>query len=211
VTPPGAEVERRGATSAEAPPVRAEPPAQLPAAAGAPRVEGTASDAARDARDGARALDARRLAACLSLTAGAIHAIATIDHFSHIWLYGAVFLVFTYGQVLWGMAVLRGRLGRRGLVAGLVANLAIVALWAVSRTVGVPLGPEAGDPEPLGTMDIAATVDELALVAYVLAVVRPDLRVRRGMLVLLGAHRIRLGVALCSASFFAALLGGHAH
>ena len=60
-------------------------------------------------------------------------------------------------------------------------------------------------------MDVAATLDQLILVAYVALIVRPALRAVRGLRTLLGAHRIRIGMMLCSASFFAALLGGHAH
>ena len=61
-------------------------------------------------------------------------------------------------------------------------------------------------------MDVAATVDQLVLVAYVAVILRPDLRTVRGLRALLGVHRIRIGMMLCSASVFAALLGGgHAH
>ena len=155
--------------------------------------------------------DATKVVAWLSITAGAIHAIATIDHFSHWWLYGAFFLVLTYGQVLWGISLLRKTPSERSLTLGAKANLAIVGVWLLSRTIGVPIGPEGGSTEPVGVMDVAATLDQIALVAYVALIVRPGLRAVRGLRVLLGAHRIRLGMMLCSASFFAALLGGHTH
>jgi hypothetical protein len=155
--------------------------------------------------------EAIRIVAGLSIVAGAIHAVAMIDHFAHYWLYGVFFLVLTYGQVLWGMALLRRSVGERALVAGAIANLAIVAVWLVSRTVGVPIGPDAGRPEAVGAIDVAATLDQIVLAAYVAAIVRPRLRGGRGFRVLMGSHRMRIGIALGSASLFAALLGGHHH
>ena len=95
-----------------------------------------------------------------------------IDHFTHYWLYGVFFLALTYVQVLWGAGVLRRAPTARVLRIGAYANLALVALWLATRTVGVPFGPEAGDPEPVGSMDIAAVIVELALVAYVGVIVR---------------------------------------
>ena len=216
--PHGAALQGEAGARLDGPPAslgRGLPPGVAPAPGertGAAPAPGTRTGAAPAApRDTAAGADAVRLAAWVSIAAGAIHAIAAIDHFSHYWLYGAVFLVLTYGQVLWGMALLRGRVQRRGLAAALIANVAIVVLWGLTRTIGVPLGPEAGSTEPVGAMDIAVTVDELVLVAYLVAILRPDLRARRGLRLLLGAHRVRFGVMLCSASFFAALLGGHAH
>jgi hypothetical protein len=156
--------------------------------------------------------DAVKIVAWLSITAGAIHAIAMIDHFSHWWLYGAFFLVLTYGQVLWGAGLLRTPPADRNLVLGAAANLAIVAVWLFSRTIGIPIGPDGGRPEAVGVMDVAATLDQLVLAAYVALVVRPDLRSVRAIKGLIGVHRVRIGMMLCSASFFVALLGGgHKH
>lgn len=170
-----------------------------------------AAPAAPDATGVVAIADAVRIVAGLSLAAGAIHAIAMVDHFSHWWLYGVFFLVVTYGQVLWGTALLRGRVGERGLARGAYANLAIAAVCLVSRTLGVPVGPEAGSTEPVGVMDVAATLDQLLLVAYVAAILRPRLRGAHGFRALLGRHRIRIGMMLGSASVFASLLGGHHH
>jgi len=155
--------------------------------------------------------DALRIAGGLSIAAGLIHAIATIDHFSHYWLYGVFFLALTYGQVLWGIALLRRRADERALRLGALANLAIVAVWLATRTLGTPFGPDAGRPEPIGPMDVGATLDELVLVAYVAVVLLPRLRVVRGFRALLGRHRVRAGMMLCSASVFTALIGGHGH
>jgi hypothetical protein len=188
------------------------PPTTPTAAADASQEQARrAAPAAPDATGAVAIAEAVRIVAGLSLAAGAIHAVAMADHLSHWWLYGVFFLVVTYGQVLWGVALLRGRVGDRGLARGAYANLAIVAVWLVSRTLGVPIGPDAGSTEPVGVMDVAATFDQLVLVAYVAAILRPRLRGARGFRALLGRHRIRIGMMLGSASVFASLLGGHHH
>jgi hypothetical protein len=197
----------RGRPAAAAAPIAA-PAAHPPARAAAPR------RAARDPRDTARTpelADAVRIAAGLSIVAGLIHAIAMVDHFDHWWAYGVFFLALTYGQVLWGALLLRRGAGDRTLLIGALANVAIIAVWLFSRTVGVPLGPDAGSPEPVGAMDVAVTLDQLALVAYVAAILRPRLRGLRGWRALLGVHRMRFAIMLGSATFFVAMLGGHQH
>jgi putative NADH-flavin reductase len=55
------------------------------------------------------------------------------------------------------------RPSRRLLVVGAVGNLAIVALWGVTRTVGIPIGPTPWRPEAVGTADALAVQLELAL------------------------------------------------
>jgi hypothetical protein len=192
---------RRSAPALERPPAEPEDAVLDAVAAGPPPQPGRPRPIA----------DAVRIVAWLSIAAGAIHAIATIDHFSHWWLYGVFFLALTYGQVLWGVALLRNPVSDRGLRLGACANAAILAVWLYSRTIGVPLGPEAGSPEPVGTMDVAAMLDEVVLIALVALIVRPSLRVVRGLRALIGVHRLRLGMMLASATFFAALLGGHQH
>lgn len=48
----------------------------------------------------------------------------------------------------------------------MAGNLAVVALYAVTRTVGIPLfGPQAGEVEAVGAVDLATLGAELALVA----------------------------------------------
>jgi hypothetical protein len=37
----------------------------------------------------------------------------------------------------------------------------VVALWIISRTTGLPLGPERWEPEPFGRLDIIASGAEL--------------------------------------------------
>jgi hydrogenase/urease accessory protein HupE len=43
-------------------------------------------------------------------------------------------------------------------------------VWAISRTIGVPLGPQPWRPEAVGVADVLSTLDELAAVVLVAAV-----------------------------------------
>ena len=102
--------------------------------------------------------------AALSLLAAAIHLWVTPEHFDEWWGYGTFFLVVTAAQALYAVALLRWS-GRPLLLLGVAGNLAIVILWLVTRTTGIPLlGPHAGDVEVVGTPDVVCTLAEVGIV-----------------------------------------------
>src|SRR5215207_66576 len=108
-------------------------------------------------------------AAALSLITALAHVWAMPEHLEEWWGYGAFFLIAAAVQACYGLALLR-RPGRSLLLLGVVGNLAIVSLWAVTRTVGIPfVGPHAGEVESVGALDLLATMAELALVTVLLA------------------------------------------
>lgn len=123
-------------------------------------------------------------------------------HFEEWWLAGVFFVVVTALQLGWGALVYR-RPDRLVLAAGAVGNVLVAAVWAVSRTVGIPLGQEAWHPEPVGAIDALATLDELVIAGLVVAL----LSRRRPAA---GPTWI-VGYVLLIASLLAALLGGHHH
>jgi hypothetical protein len=104
--------------------------------------------------------------ASFSLVAGIIHLVASVDHFEHVWWYGAFFVLLAAFQLAWGIRVFR-RPTPGILLLGAAVSAVVVAIWIVSRTVGVPFGPEAWDPETVGAIDVGATVDELAIIGLV--------------------------------------------
>ena len=117
-------------------------------------------------------------AAVLAIAAGLIHAVAAVTHFGEYWLFGSFFAVLAVAQVAWGALVYRGA-ERSLLVVGAWASAGVALLWLVTRTVGLPIGPHAGHPQTVGPLDALATLDELAIVLLVLALVRwPSLRPR---------------------------------
>lgn len=144
-------------------------------------------------------------AAVVAIAVGLIHAVAGVDHFGEYWLFG----LLATAQLGWGALVYRGA-SRRLLVAGAAGSAAVALVWLASRTVGLPIGPHAGSPERVGPLDVLATLDELAVVAIVLALLRfPRLRPR----VVLGAGRAGpvVGMVLAMASLVSLTLGVHAH
>jgi len=110
--------------------------------------------------------------ALLSLGAAAIHFAYVVPHLEEDWTHGAFFALVAWAQLLWGIAVLV-RPSRTVLRIGALGSLAVVAVWACSRTIGMPIGAEAWVPEPLGFADALASAFELAIVFAALAVNRP--------------------------------------
>jgi hypothetical protein len=108
-----------------------------------------------------------RAAAAVSFGVALIHGSVMAAHFREWWLYGVFFALVTPVQLLWALLVWRDRANRHLLLLGAALNLAVASIWATTRVVGVPFGPEKFRAEPVGFKDILATVDELVLAATV--------------------------------------------
>src|SRR3954464_10094398 len=124
-------------------------------------------------------VEARTSLALASLSAGLIHVMAGFHHWTEWWLFGLgmfVMAVTQLGAAAW-LGFPRGRAapgrgfpaGRLALVATIVINVPIVALWVWSRTFGLPFGPEPGEAEAIGIPDAVCTFTELVLVGGVFA------------------------------------------
>ena len=105
-------------------------------------------------------------------------------------------------QVLWAGLVLRRPWDTRLLVVGAAASIGIVLVWATSRTVGLPFGPERLNAEPVGLKDVLASSDELLLGAVVAAAL-----LHRHV----AAWMPALAWTLASVSLVVALVGGGGH
>jgi len=103
------------------------------------------------------------LIAGLSFVAGVIHIAASVDHYREFALYTAVFALIAGFQIAWAVTITRG-CSRRVLILGVAFNIGMVALWAASRTVGVPIAPRPWVPEEVGAADVMATVAEIVIV-----------------------------------------------
>src|SRR5512137_2011705 len=85
-------------------------------------------------------------AAWFSVLAGFIHISVTPDHIGEWIGYGVFFIVVWTCQLLFALVLILVRPIRREIIwAGILGNLAIILIWAVTRTVGVPLGPMTGE------------------------------------------------------------------
>ena len=154
---------------------------------------------------------ATRLVGAFALAAGVIHAVALVQHFSEAFLYGVFFAIVASCQLAWGSWVYRHPDDRRFLAAGAIASTAIVVIWALSRTTGVPLIPQVGQAEAIGLLDLLATCDELAIAALVTAILLPDGPLGTRLARLSKDQATRLVAALITTTLLAIMLGGHTH
>ena len=102
-------------------------------------------------------------AAILSVASGLIHVAAVPEHWANYRIAAWFFIGLGIFQVAWAALVL-GRPGRLLSAAGATVSLGTIAVWAVSRTSGLPFGPFAGIAERAGRADVISTLFEEALV-----------------------------------------------
>ncbi len=158
---------------------------------------------------GTRQLDDRLFLACaLAWGAGVIHVAAAVSHLDEFVLFAVFFEVLAVAQFAWGVALYRAP-SRRLLLWGAIGSLVVVALWTVSRTAGLPIGPSPWRPEAIGLLDSLASADEIALAAMVFWRIRAtsarpwERRVENVVAV------VALGLLLMSS--LALVAGGHVH
>jgi len=117
------------------------------------------------------ALRLRGSLALASASAALIHVMAASHHFAEWWLFGTGFVVMAVLQGASAIALERTG-SRLAPLAAILVNAPIVALWVWSRTLGLPFGPEAGEPEAVGIADALCAVTELVLIGGALALYR---------------------------------------
>jgi hypothetical protein len=114
---------------------------------------------------------ARYWAGFASLGAGLIHLGVVQEHMAEWWLYGVFFIAAAAVQIVWAMAALAlARPPVPRLIAAL--NAAFILLWLVTRTTGIPVGPERGIPEAFTIADVICAVLEGLVVLLIVATVR---------------------------------------
>jgi hypothetical protein len=105
----------------------------------------------------------RVILALASAGAGVIHFLVTPEHFEEFLLFGLFFLVLGAFQVLWAGGML-AKPNTFVLLAGVVVSAVVIGIWVLSRTAGLPMGPEAGEAEAAALPDILSTVLEGVIV-----------------------------------------------
>lgn len=104
-----------------------------------------------------------------SLAAAGVHAAVAPPHLREGALIGAFFVACAAAQLIWA-ALAWQRPTPAVLWSGIVGNLAVLALWLVSRTVGIP--GIAGGPEPIGPWDVTCALWEVVIVVGCLRMLR---------------------------------------
>ncbi len=112
-------------------------------------------------------------ATILAASLGLIHVLATPLYFDQ-WLgYGVFFILVAVLQVMYSMALAVGEPNRALLWAGIAGNVLLMALWAVTRTVGIPFfGPMAGEVLPVGLLDAVAQTLTIVLIVHLAVLLR---------------------------------------
>lgn len=118
--------------------------------------------AARVDRTTERTGDLHILLAVSSIAAGVIHAAVVPEHLEEEWIFGVFFIAVAGFQTGWAIRVLF-RPSAILYEIGALGNGALIGIWVVSRTVGLPIGSDAWMLERVGTADITATLLELLL------------------------------------------------
>jgi len=149
--------------------------------------------------------------AALSIVAGAVHAVVAPPHFVEAWAYGTFFVTLACFQLAWA-AWIYMRPSALGFQIGAAVNVAVIGAWIVSRTTGMPLGPEPWQVESIGALDLAATAAE-ALIAVLCAAFLAGVTRRPGARWLparfRGLHPVAMAVMFCG--LLSLLLGGGHH
>ena len=154
----------------------------------------------------------RLLLAGLSFGAAAVHFAVAPEHFSVSWVQGTFFGLVAWAQTAFAVAILL-RPSRAVLRLGFALNAAVLVVWVVSRTSGVPVGPDAWTAEPVAFADVLTSVLEVATVLgcqYLLRPVRARGRVAFGVVVPVVVAASLAVVGTTTASI-ASALGGHSH
>lgn len=141
--------------------------------------------------------------ALLSAAAGVIHLGVAPAHFAESGLHGAFFVVVGLLQLAAG-GLFVAQSGRRLPGAAAAGNAIVVSIWVMSRTSGLPLGPDPWTAEPVGFADVTATLLEVLIVAGSLLLLAP------AGSSLVGARPHRAVLALVSIGSILVLLTGFA-
>jgi hypothetical protein len=120
-------------------------------------------------------------AAAFSTGAASIHFSVISPHIEEWWLFGAFFLAVAWFQAVTAVAIVASP-NRRLVILVVAVNLLVIVIWIWSRTSGLPIGPEPGEPEAIGARDVLSTVLEALLIAWAIAMLLPRVASRGGSL-----------------------------
>ena len=122
---------------------------------------------------GNRVIDLRRLLAATLIGSAVLHAAVVPEHQREWPAAGAFFMVLAAAQLWLAVGVLlSARLQPTALLAAAALCAGPLAVWSYSRTLGMPFGPGAGLPEPVGLPDVGAGLLEVGALLLALVLLR---------------------------------------
>ena len=116
-------------------------------------------------------------AAVLILGSALIHFAVAPEHLQAYLPYGLFFLFAGTAQAAVALGIIL-RPSRPLIVATLAGTLGLIGLWWLSRTIGLPIGPEPGRPEAVGFADIMCVALEAVSVLVLLRLAFPPRKPR---------------------------------
>jgi hypothetical protein len=137
------------------------------------------------------------------LGAAVIHATAVPEQLSRWPAAGIALLLLTVAEADAALLFLL-RLRSAQFVATAVVSAGPLLVWLYSRTAGLPFGPAAGSPEPVGLTDAAVAVLEVATLAVAVVALTSRRPVRPSR----SQHSARLALAGVVAATAVGLAGG---
>lgn len=146
----------------------------------------------------------------LALTSGTIHVVAAVEHVDVDVMLSAFFGLVGIGQVAAAWWLFRKPEDRRALTLAAAGSVVVSLLWVFSRTTGIPFGPEPGRAA-VGVADTITTLQQFALAAIVVALLRNPERRERWLSWLSSGPGSRFTTAMLSAALLVAAVGGHEH
>jgi FtsP/CotA-like multicopper oxidase with cupredoxin domain len=148
-------------------------------------------------------------AALLTLGAAFVHLAVAPEHLREYLPFGIFFLAVGCAQIVLAVELVMRPTRRLALLMA-AGSAALVALWFVSRTRGLPIGPTPGKPEDVGLADIICNILEMVSTLLFLALAAWPARrtVRRIWLIGLGSiPSMAMSLALTSVAVSATLNG----
>jgi hypothetical protein len=143
------------------------------------------------------------------VSAAMIHLAVVGPHLEESTLYAVFFIGAAIAQLCAAMTLTATR-DRRVLLTIAAGNALVIMVWALSRTVGLPIGPTPGIAESVSLPDVLATIAEAAIVALssALAFVRRPLPLGRWVAAAAAATVCVAAVALTIAAVVGVQGGG---
>jgi len=138
----------------------------------------------------------RAILAVLSLGAAVIHLVMVPAHAGEWMPQGIAFALSGWFQIAFAVAVI-ALPSKRWLALGMVGNLAFIVAWAITRTAGMPFGPESGIRETASLVDLTCVGLEAALVlACLVFLAKPRLGENFDSRALVAASIVPVGIVM---------------